>query len=137
MPTITVNPDRSVEFLAALLPKLAGPQSRVAFWFYQPVTLPLTAEPLSGPSPFPASGSSLAGHGYLLPLTNQNAATLSIFFAADRDALSALIHLEVEKQGRLQFRSYDSFSVILPGPDLDDRWLRALAEREIVDLPGI
>ena len=131
---ITVNPDRHIEFLDAILHKLAGPQSRAAFWFYRPVTLPLTAESLSGPSPFPTSGSTLAGHGYLLPLTMQNAGTLTSFLSGDMDALSALIHLEVEKQGQLQFQAYDSFSVNLPGPDLDDRWLSALAERGIIEI---
>ena len=69
MSELVVFPDRKADFLEALLDKLAGPETKAAFWFYKPVELPLTAEPLTGASPFSASGAVLAGDGYLAELT--------------------------------------------------------------------
>lgn len=116
MSDLHVNPDRSADFIAVLLDKLANERSRVAFWFYQPVDLPLTAEPIGTASPFTGSKSFLAGLGYLVHLTTANAHTLASFFTQDLDTLSALVHLVVESRGELQFRAYDDFSIIFLRP---------------------
>lgn len=127
---MNIDPDRSADFVTALFETLAGGNVRAAFWFYEPVVLPAASEPLGSASPF--SGSSLAGEGFLVQLTPANAGTLAAFFAYNLDALSALIHLEVKSAGMLQFRSYDSFEVIILGPALDSRWVRKLTARGIV-----
>lgn len=132
MPAVDVNPNRSAAFIIALFEALAGREARAAFWFYRPVPLPVAAEPLGSATPFSGSGSSLAGDGFLVQLTPANAGTLAAFFAYDVDALSALVHLEVHSGGQLQFRSYDSFEVIILGPALDTRWLGKLIARGIV-----
>jgi hypothetical protein len=134
MVRLTVNPERLVDFLSAFLKKLSGLEVRAAFWFYQPVVLPVAAERISGISPFPDSDSFLAGEGYIVHLTRRNADTLAAFFANDLNALSALIHLEVESAGQLQLRSYDGFGINLLSLALDSQWLSDLAMRGIVTI---
>lgn len=132
MNEFTIDPDRVVDFLAALMAQLAGPQTRAVFWFYDPVQLPVAANPVKGTSPFAQSGAVLAGDGYLVDLIAAQAELLMSFFANDMHALSALMHVEVEQAGVLQFKSYDNFSINLPGPALDPDWLSALEKRGIV-----
>jgi hypothetical protein len=132
MVQVNVNSDRRVDFLTALLEKLADAEARAALWFYQPVALPVSAESIGGISPFPDSGSVLAGEGYLVHLTRRNAKSLVAFLANDLAALSALLHLEVECAGQLKFRSYDSFEIILLSPTIDSQWLSTLAMRGII-----
>jgi len=50
----------------------------------------------------------------------------------DRDALSALLHLEVESSGDLLFSSYDNFTIIVLGEALDLDFLADLSELGIV-----
>lgn len=132
MSEMIVNSGREVDFLEALLHQLAGPGTMAAIWFYQPVNLPVTAEALGGPSPFVDSSAILAGDGYLVELAPATAESLEKFFAQDLDALSALIHVEIEVAGELQFRSYDSLSINLPGPMLTPEWQHALVQKGII-----
>ncbi len=132
MSELIVNPDRKGDFLEALLNKLAGPETKGAFWFYEAVELPLTAEPVAAASPFAASGAVLAGEGCLLQLDPANAAALVTFFAQDVAALSALLHIEIEVGGELQFRSYDGLAINLPGPMLTAGWQDALVQKAII-----
>ena len=136
MMELQINPDRLADFVTLLLPQLAGAQSKTALWFYAPLDLPLAAQAIGSASPFIGSSGILAGHGYLLDLSLETAQALSAFLAHDTQALSALTHLEVEVSGQLQFCAYDHFTVLIPGDALHPPWFAALAEQEILVLPG-
>ncbi len=133
---LRINPDRVADFVDLLLPKLAGAESKMALWFYAPLALPLAATTIGSASPFLGSSGILAGHGYLVDLSPQAAQTLSAFLANDMEALSALLHLEVEVSGQLQFCAYDHFAVLILGDALTQPWLAGLAEQKIVFLLG-
>jgi hypothetical protein len=137
MSELIISPDRQIDFLDALLNHLAGPDTKAAFWFYERVSLPVTAEPVDGASPFPTSGAVLAGDGYLVRLVPASAQALLLFFAQDVAALSALVHFEIEVGGELQFRSYDGLSINLPGPMLRAEWQDGLVQRGIITISRI
>jgi hypothetical protein len=130
---IEVPFEQRLAFFSLIVRHVAPYKARIAFWWVAESSVPVwpLATKVIGPeSPFPESGSILAGSGRLLRITPHNAeAFLSLF---KPDMLRDLIHVEVESRGRIQFAAYDFFEHVLFSNDIDTSLLETARAQGLI-----
>ena len=129
---IEVPFDQHLAFFQAIIRRLAPHRVRVAFWWLEGCvpTWSFPMKVIGSESPFLGSQSILGGVGRLVRITPQNVEAFLRLITPN--VLGALIHMEVESRGQVQFAAYDFFTHEFFSTDIDTSFLDACVAEGLI-----
>ncbi|MBE9067026.1 hypothetical protein IQ260_10195 [Leptolyngbya cf. ectocarpi LEGE 11479] len=137
---IEPNAERLDDFIRAVVTVLAREQARLALWLIEEFTFNhrLAATTIIGTaSPFPSSGSKLAGVGYLMPIQSDTVAALVAVLICEDQLDCYIMHLEIEVAGNIAIAAYDTFSCVFFNAPITLAFLEDLRQQAIIDNYGL
>lgn len=136
---IEPNAERLGDFIGAIVTVLAGDQARLALWLIEAFNFNrFSATPIAGTaSPFPSSGSKLAGFGYLIPIESNAVEALVAALTREDQLDCCIMHLEIEVAGNIAIAAYDTFSCVFFNAPITLVFLEDLKQQAIIDSYGL
>ncbi len=130
---IEANHDRLDDFISSIVTCFANQQTRLALWLYEEFEFgQLLVTQLNGAdSPF-ASGSQLAGYGYLITVESNTVDAL-----VDVLLDCWMTHLEMEVDGNVALEAYDSFEHVFFRAPITVTFLESLKQQAIINNYGL
>ena len=140
---IEPNVERIADLLRALMIILAKRKTRLALWildefdFSQIAATQSATQIIGSASPFPKSGSNLAGTGYLISVESNSVDELVDVLTGEDHLDACIMHLEIEVEGNIAVASYDHFSCLFFNEPIEQVFLEELKQQTIINDYGV
>ena len=137
--SIDPNVERVADLLRALMTALVKGKTRLALWildefdFSQVAATQSATQIIGSASPFPKSGSQLAGTGYLISVEPNSVDELVEVLTGEDHLDCCIMHLEIEMEGNIAVAAYDHFSCLFFNEPIGQAFLEDLKQQTIIN----